>query len=98
MHTGVEPQIDEARHGESAVAAHIDAFEGFRIQRYVDGNPVIARAAANSQADAGKLGAVDIHTGRLTGAAGVDSMAGDVVNDGVLKRHHQCAYSNSQTL
>ncbi len=56
--------IRQPRDGEPAMAAHIDALERLQIERYIERQPVIARAAANPQADAGEFGAIDIHARR----------------------------------
>jgi hypothetical protein len=47
----------QTRHRESPMPAHVDAFEGSQIKRYVERQSVIARTAANAQAELASLAA-----------------------------------------
>ena len=68
---------------------------GFQIERYVERQSVITRAAANPQTDAGEFGALDIHPRRLARPLRLHAQLGNIVDDGILERHHQFAHAQA---
>jgi len=73
--------------GKSRIAADVDPFERLKIQRHIERQPVIARAAANAQADAREFGAVDVDPRCCARPARRHTQFGGVGDDGILERH-----------
>ena len=76
---------------QAAVAAGIDAVERLQVHRHVERQPVIGAVTPHSQADAGQLPPVDVHTGSVAIADGLDAVlailldaAVHLIDDGVL--------------
>src|SRR5688572_12387737 len=64
------PKCRELRHLQSGVSAGIDALEWLEIHVHVERETVVARAAADAQADAGDLLSRNIDTRRVLAALG----------------------------
>ena len=67
------------------IAAHVDTLEWLGIERHVERHAVIARAAADAQADARELRLADIDTRRVARAVRRDAELGRVVDHGVFQ-------------
>src|SRR5258708_34203967 len=74
--------IRKPRDRESSLSTDIDALERLQIERYVERQSVITRAAANSQSDTGEFGAIDIHAGPGARTRGRHAQPGNVGKDG----------------
>ena len=66
-------ELGELSHLQSRVAAGVDAAERGEIQRYIQGESVIAAAAAHTYPDARELTALDVDPGCVAAAAITDS-------------------------
>jgi len=98
IHLASGNEIRETGDAEAGIAANIDAPERLEIDRDVEREPVIARAATHPQADARKLRAVHIHAGCLARCAGVHPDFGRVGHDGTLERRDQLAHAEAAAL
>ena len=85
----------ELRHLQARIAAGIDALERLEVHVHVEREAVIAGAAADAQADARDLAAVDVHAGRVLAALGGDAEAGAVVDDGAFQRGDEVAHAEA---
>src|ERR1700694_1998783 len=77
--------ISKPRDRETSMSAYIDALEWFQIERYVERQSVITRAAANPQTDTGEFRAVDVHAGASARARRRHAQLGNAGNDGMLE-------------
>src|ERR1700676_4724037 len=87
--------IREPRYGEAPLSTHVDALEWLQIERYVERQPVVTRAAANPQTEAGEFGAADIHPGRLARTLRVEPEPGNIGDDGIFERDNQFAHAQA---
>src|ERR1700676_2832678 len=87
--------IRKPRYGEPPMSTHVDALEWLQIERYVERQPVITRAAANPQSKAREFGAADIHPRRLARTLRVEPEPGNIGDDGIFERDHQFAHAQA---
>src|SRR6185295_18049751 len=83
----------ELCHLQSGISAGIDALKRLEVHVHIEREAVITRAAADAQADAGDLAAVNVHARRVLAALGTDAEAGTVLDDGAFQRGDEVAHA-----
>src|ERR1700687_4822529 len=76
----------------------MDASEGLKIHVNVESQAVIARAAADANAEARKLPLSDIHTRSLAATLRLDTQCRHIVDDARLECAHEIAHPQRRTL
>src|SRR5689334_21661687 len=83
----------ELRHLQARITAWIDALERLEVHVHVEGQAVVAGAAADAQAHARDLLAADVDARRVLAAFGLDAERGAVRDHGTLERGDQVAHA-----
>src|ERR1700681_811338 len=91
-------QIGKLRHLQPCKAARIDAREGRKIHVNVESQAVIARTAADSNAEARKFALPDVHPRSIAARLRLDAQFRHVVDDARLERTYEIAHAQSRTL
>src|SRR5579862_9995878 len=93
MNAITRPQVGEAGRGEARVAARIDPPERFQVQLGVQGDPVIAAAARDPEADGCDLRALHVDARHSRAAFTLDSISGEQIDGALLEAPHELLHA-----
>src|SRR5690606_12284750 len=89
-------QVAQLGHLQPCITAGVDASKGFQIHVHIQCQAMERSAIANTQAQRGDLGALDIHAGRIRFGDGVDAISRQHLDDALLDAAHQFTHSHTQ--